>query len=333
MSDKVKSIILTEFGGLDKIKVMDWPINSTNLRTKELEVKVSICGVNFADVYTRLGFLPHLETPRVLGLECVGTVVNVGMEVDQFKIGQRVLCYRWTGGLYRERVIVEEKYCFTVPDSLSDEQLVCLPSQYLTAYFALFDFGNLRPNQTVLMHSCVGGVGCAVTQLCKTVPNVTIHGTTSAHKLEVARLKGVHHVFTLADLNKQNHRYDIIIDPLGGPYSSINQSLLKHLGRSILIGATSMIGSKDPPSSSTGNSVDYLDLVMNNRSISGLHVGLICENAPLRVKACMEHLFTLCMEEKIAPIVHATFTFDQIQNAQEELLERRNIGKILLRPH
>uniref|UniRef100_A0A8D8Z3P1 Synaptic vesicle membrane protein VAT-1 homolog n=1 Tax=Cacopsylla melanoneura TaxID=428564 RepID=A0A8D8Z3P1_9HEMI len=253
MSDKVKSIILTEFGGLDKIKVMDWPINSTNLRTKELEVKVSICGVNFADVYTRLGFLPHLETPRVLGLECVGTVVNVGMEVDQFKIGQRVLCYRWTGGLYRERVIVEEKYCFTVPDSLSDEQLVCLPSQYLTAYFALFDFGNLRPNQTVLMHSCVG--------------------------------------------------------------------------------ATSMIGSKDPPSSSTGNSVEYLDLVMNNRSISGLHVGLICENAPLRVKACMEHLFTLCMEEKIAPIVHATFTFDQIQNAQEELLERRNIGKILLRPH
>lgn len=72
-----------------QFQVMDWPIN-LNLRTKELEVKVSICGVNFADVYTRLGFLPHLETPRVLGLECVGTVVNVGLEVEQFKVSENM---------------------------------------------------------------------------------------------------------------------------------------------------------------------------------------------------------------------------------------------------
>jgi NADPH:quinone reductase and related Zn-dependent oxidoreductases len=53
-------------------------------------------------------------------------------------------------------VVVHEKYCYVVPDDLTDTELVCLPSQYLTAYLSLFDFGNLRPNQSVLIHSCVG---------------------------------------------------------------------------------------------------------------------------------------------------------------------------------
>jgi NADPH:quinone reductase and related Zn-dependent oxidoreductases len=68
------------------------------------------------------------------------------------------------------------------------------------------------------------------------VKNVTIHGTTSEAKFEIAKSKGVHHVFHVNDLNKQNHRYDIIIDPIGGAFSVINQSLLRPLGRSVLIG-------------------------------------------------------------------------------------------------
>lgn len=93
---------------------------------------------------------------------------------------------------------------------------------------------SLRISESLILPT--GGVGNAAIQLCKTVPNVTIHGTTSPHKFEIAKAKGVHHVFCVSDLNKQQHRYDIVIDPLGGPYSAINQSLLKHLGRSILIG-------------------------------------------------------------------------------------------------
>ncbi|KAI5755836.1 hypothetical protein M8J77_020033 [Diaphorina citri] len=329
MSATVRSVVLTEYGDLEKIKVMDWPIN-LNLRTKELEVKVSICGVNFADVYTRLGFLPHLETPRVLGLECVGTVVNVGLEVEKFKKGQRVLCYRWTGGLYQERVVVHEKYCYVVPDDLTDTELVCLPSQYLTAYLSLFDFGNLRPNQSVLIHSCVGGVGCAAVQLCQTVKNVTIHGTTSEAKFEIAKSKGVHHVFHVNDLNKQNHRYDIIIDPIGGAFSVINQSLLRPLGRSVLIGANSTIGSKEPPPK---NTVEELDLVMNNKAVCGLHVGLLCENAPQRLNDIMEDLFKMCRDKEIEPVIHDTYSFDEIHTAQKELLERRNVGKVLLKPY
>lgn len=70
-----------------------------------------------------------------------------------------------------------------------------------------------------------------------------------------------------------------------------------------------MIESKEPP---VRNSVEALDLVMHNRSVCGLHVGLVCENAPLRVKACMEELFTWCIEGRIEPVVHAVYTFDQV---------------------
>lgn len=72
--------------------------------------------------------------------------------------GQRVLCYRGDGGLYQDTVIVHEKYCFPIPDIISFQTAVAIPANYLTAYFCLFEFGNLRSGQTILLHSCAGKI-------------------------------------------------------------------------------------------------------------------------------------------------------------------------------
>lgn len=66
------------------------------------------------------------------------------------------MCYVWTGGLFRESVIVPSSNCFLVPESINGYDAVALPANYLTAYLSVFTMGNLQPGDTVLIHSIAG---------------------------------------------------------------------------------------------------------------------------------------------------------------------------------
>lgn len=87
----------------------------------------------------------------------------------------------------------------------------------------------------------IGGVGCAATQLAKTVKDIVVVGTASASKHEKLKGNGVSHV-----LNYENYAteakiaspqgYDLIIDSIGGPNIEISQTLLKPCGRLVIIG-------------------------------------------------------------------------------------------------
>lgn len=59
-------------------------------------------------------------------------------------------------GLWQEVVAVPASHTFLIPEGMSFEQAAALPVNYITAYMMLFDFGNLRPNQSVLVHAAAG---------------------------------------------------------------------------------------------------------------------------------------------------------------------------------
>lgn len=66
------------------------------------------------------------------------------------------MCYVWTGGLFRETVIVPESNCFLVPENVCGQDAVALPANYLTAYLSIFTMGNIQPGDSVLIHSVAG---------------------------------------------------------------------------------------------------------------------------------------------------------------------------------
>lgn len=66
------------------------------------------------------------------------------------------MCYVWTGGLFRETVIVQANNCFLIPENISGQDAVSLPANYLTAYLSIFTMGNIQPGDTVLIHSIAG---------------------------------------------------------------------------------------------------------------------------------------------------------------------------------
>lgn len=59
-------------------------------------------------------------------------------------------------GLWQEVAVVPASHTFLIPDGMSFEEAAALPVNYITAYLMLFDFGNLRPNQSVLVHAAAG---------------------------------------------------------------------------------------------------------------------------------------------------------------------------------
>lgn len=62
-------------------------------------------------------------------------------------------------GLWQEVVAAPVNHTFLIPEGMSFEQAAALPVNYITAYMMLFDFGNLRPNQSVLVHAAAGKAG------------------------------------------------------------------------------------------------------------------------------------------------------------------------------
>jgi NADPH:quinone reductase-like Zn-dependent oxidoreductase len=120
-------------------------------------------------------------------------------------VGDRVVAFAGDG-MWADVVTLPSENCFKMPEKMSFEEGAALLVNYITAYQILFEFGNLRPNKSVLVHMAageiikyfslnfrlvfIGGVGIAAIQLCKTVENVTVFGTASASKHSIIKEMG-----------------------------------------------------------------------------------------------------------------------------------------------
>ena len=93
----MKALIVSERGGPEVLKIerIDAPSPSSG----EVLVKVEAAGVNFADTMQHRGTYPlKLETPYVAGMEAVGTIVDVGDDVEHSAPGDRVAVISFSGG-------------------------------------------------------------------------------------------------------------------------------------------------------------------------------------------------------------------------------------------
>jgi len=239
---EISSIVLTDYGGCGNVQVQKTPYPELE-NDHQVIVEVKTTGLNFADIYTRQGLIRETPPPFIMGLECSGVVTKVGEKVTKLETGNRVLVHTGQHGLHSEVVCVEADNCFLIPESMSWEDAAAFPINYLTAFFCLFDIGNLRSNQVVLIPSAAGGVGWAATQLAKTIPNVKVIGLASTCKHEAICNNGVDVAIDSLDPQWDQsvklacpEGVDVALDFTSGDNFSRTQQLVGHLGRAILIG-------------------------------------------------------------------------------------------------
>ncbi|KAF5903791.1 synaptic vesicle membrane protein VAT-1, partial [Clarias magur] len=315
-----RALVLTGYGGYDKVK-LQVKKGKPALKSGEVMVRVKACGLNFADLMARQGLYDRLPSPPVTpGMECSGIVEAVGEEVTDRKVGDKVLVLN-RSGLWQEVAVVPTSHTFPMPEGMSFEEAAALPVNYITAYMMLFDFGHLRPNQSVLIHMAAGGVGIAATQLCKTVNDVTIFGTASATKHDVISEGGVTHPIDyrtrdyVEEVRKISPKgVDIVLDPLGGSDTHKGYNLLKPMGKLISYGAANMLSGQKKNLFAVAKtwyqqfSVHTLSLCQNNRAVCGFHLGYLDSEL---VTDVMNGLLELYQQGKIKPRIDSTYHLEQ----------------------
>ncbi|XP_006798348.1 synaptic vesicle membrane protein VAT-1 homolog [Neolamprologus brichardi] len=336
-----RALVLTGYGGYDKVKLQVKKGKPT-LKAGEVLVRVKACGLNFADLMARQGLYDRLPSPPVTpGMECSGVVEAVGEEVTDRKVGDKVMVLN-RFGLWQEVAVAPANHTFLIPEGMSFEEAAALPVNYITAYMMLFDFGNLRPNQSVLVHAAAGGVGIAATQLCKTVKDVTVFGTASASKHETITQGGVTHAIDyrtkdyVEEVRKISPKgMDIILDPLGGSDTHKAYNLLKPMGKLITYGAANMLaGQKKNLLAVAKNwyhqfSIHTLSLIQGNKSVCGFHLGYLDGETELITEA-MNTILDFYKDGKIKPRIDSTWHLEQVGDAMRKMQERNNIGKVIL---
>uniref|UniRef100_A0A8C8VEY8 Vesicle amine transport 1 n=1 Tax=Pelusios castaneus TaxID=367368 RepID=A0A8C8VEY8_9SAUR len=338
-----RALVLSGFGGYEKVKVQVRR-GSPCPRPGEITVRVRACGLNFADLLARQGLYERLPPPPVSpGLECAGTVQAVGEGVTGRQVGDKVMVLA-RAGLWQEIVTVPANQTYLMPDGMSFEEAAALLVNYITAYMILFDFGNLRPNQSILIHMAAGGVGTAAIQLCKTVENITIFGTASASKHDALRESGVAHPIDyrtmdyVEEVRKISPKgVDVVLDPLGGSDTSKGFNLLKPMGKLITYGVANLLTGQKKNLMAMAKtwwnqfSINALHLLHLNKAVCGYHLGYMDEEVEL-ISGVVDKLVGLYSQGKIKPKIDSVWPFEQVADAMRQMQEKKNIGKVILVP-
>lgn len=182
-SSKMRAIVVKRFGDPSVLEVhRDVPV--PELRAHEVLVKVSAVGVALVDTYIRSGMYSRLPPlPYIPGNDMSGTISKIGEKVKGFVVGDLVASFiNVRSGAYAEYCAVHTDWLIKLPRGYNLIQAAGIGSSYMVAYRALFQRGNAKPGQTVLIHGVSGGIGSAACQLAS-VRGLKVIGTTSDPKL------------------------------------------------------------------------------------------------------------------------------------------------------
>ncbi|XP_075949886.1 synaptic vesicle membrane protein VAT-1 homolog [Anarhichas minor] len=338
-----RALVLTGHGGYEKIKLQVKTQERPQLQAGEVLVRLKACGLNFAELLGKQGLYELLPAPPViLGMEGSGVIEAVGEGVTDRKVGDRVIAMS-RSGMWQEVVVVSANLTFPMPEQMSFEEGAAIPINYITAYMMLFEMANVRPGKSVLVHMAAGGVGIAVTQLCQTVPDVTIFGTASATKHETIAQGGVTHPIDyrtkdyMEEIRKISPKgVDIVLDPLGGSDTQKGFSLLKPLGTLVVFGAANCVTGQKKNLLAMAKtwynqlSLTALKLMQSNKAVCGFHLGYITDGE--LISRTMFKLLELYDQGKIKPRIDSCYHFEQVTDAMKRMHERQNIGKVILLP-
>jgi NADPH:quinone reductase len=158
----------------------------------QLRVKQHACGVNYTDIYFRVGMYPYPGgLPFVIGSEAAGEVVEVGAGVTDFKPGDRVAYVN--PGCYAEERLVAADRAVKLPDSISYELAAAMMLKGLTVEYLLRRTFKVEKGATVLIHAAAGGIGLIFCQWANHLGANVIGTVGSKEKAELARANGCHH--------------------------------------------------------------------------------------------------------------------------------------------
>jgi NADPH:quinone reductase len=189
----MKAVYIRGTGGPEVIQYGDLP--DPKPKRTECLVKVAAVDVNPIDVYVRAGLIPvKLPDPFILGRDLAGTVLAVGAAVKRFKPGDRVWASNQgtegRSGTFAELVAVDERWLYTVPQTVRDEDIAALSLVGITAHLGLVRKAKLKGGEVIFVNGGSGGVGSCVVQMAKILGARVITTAGTDEKVGICRELG-----------------------------------------------------------------------------------------------------------------------------------------------
>ena len=332
----MRGVVITRHGGPEVLEVQERP--DPVLGGGQVRIEVAAAGINFADVMARIGLYPDApKPPCIVGYEVAGTVIEAAEDAGGLEPGMRVLAGTMFGG-YASQVVVPATDVVALPDALSFEQGAAIPVNYATAWAGLIGYGSLRAGERVLVHSAGGGVGIAATQLAKHV-GAEVYGTASPGKHARIRELGVDHAidYTSPGWERGLPQFDVVLDAVGGPSFRRSYGLLRAGGRLVAFGASAVISGERRNLVTAARAAvrmprfNMIKQMSESKAVIGLNMlSLWKDRGTLR--PWIEPLEQLLADGIVAPVVAGSFPFERAGEAQTMIVERRNVGKVVLTP-
>ncbi len=158
----------------------------------QVAVRHHAIGVNFIDVYHRTGLYP-VALPSGLGMEAAGVIEAVGMGVDGFEVGDRVVYFGGPPDGYSDVRAIDADRVVKLPDEIDFARAAAMFLKGMTVEMLVRRVFPVEAGQTVLLHAAAGGVGLLACQWLKHLGATVIGTVGTEQKAELARAHGCDH--------------------------------------------------------------------------------------------------------------------------------------------
>jgi len=293
---------------------------------KGIVIRVEAVSIEGGDVLNRWRG-PLIARPHVVGYQAAGEILEVGAEVTDLKVGQKVATCG-AAGSHAELRAVAASAAWPIPDGFDPKLASVMPVTFGTADECLFEAGRLEAGESVLVQAGASGVGVAAIQLAKRAGATVLATASSDERLDRLRPLGVDHGGNYAreDVVEWVMRVtggkgvDLVVDPVGGATLQASLGALAYRGRISMVGAAG----REPMR------VDVSSLMGGNRTLRGVFLG--AEIGGKRVRANIQRLIDEAARGALKVIIDRTFPLREAAAAHAYIESRKAVGRVLLIP-
>jgi len=344
----LKAVVLNGHGGPEKLEYRDVP--DPVPAACEVLIRVGAAGLNNTDIWTREGAYgaegdasavqgwrrEPLVFPRIQGADICGRIVAVGAGVLESRVSERVLVDNalygegeaglLSAGLigserdggFAELVSVPAANAHAIDADLSDAELASFPTAYVTAE-RMLNRARVAESDTVLVTGASGGVGTGLVQLAK-IRGASVIAIVGEGKEEAVRSLGADAVVVRREglipavervLGKRP--LDVAADVVGGQQVGTLLELLRPGGRYVVAGAIA-----GPLAT-----LDLRTIYLKQLDVLGSTMGDRHE-----FDALVRHIES----RRLRPLVWATYPLSELARAQEDLVRKNHVGKLVVLP-
>jgi NADPH2:quinone reductase len=324
---RMTAIVITTPGGPEVLVPREQPVPAPG--EGEILVKVAAAGVNRPDIMQRLGlYPPPAGATDILGLEMAGEVAACGAGVSRWKPGDRVAALVIGGG-YAEYCVAHESHALPIPAGLSMAQAAAVPETFFTVWHNVFQRGDLKAGETLLVHGGSSGIGTTAIQLAKALGARVIVTAGSTEKCDACRRLGAdvainyrsEDFVAVTKSSTGGAGANVILDMVGGDYIERNYEAAAVEGRVVQIAFQG----------SPRSNVDFRRIMLKRLHHTGstLRSRTVADKAAI-ARAVEQNAWPLIAAGRVAPVMDQTFPLAQAADAHARMESSAHIGKIVL---